>query len=233
MEKPRIEYIRMDEFIDRFHPQNPKDHDIGALISSLQRFGFVENPTIDEKTGFCVAGHGRTIAANAMREQMRYTDVDLQKHSGLYKHDSGVILPTRLDIDTTDGMWMIPVVRGITFRDQAHVNAYLVASNRLVMLGGWEMDKLAEILQNIQDSDDGELLQATGYDEEDLGDMLQMLAPPDLDVLESEYGEPDPETFWPILRAKIEPLLYEQFMDIAPGETDDERVTWLIQQVIE
>ena len=156
---PYTEYMRLDDYLDRFHPRNPKEHDIGAIIESIKRFGFVEQPTIDENTGYSVAGHGRGIALSKMVEK-------------------GLDVPERIQVDDVDDMWMLPVTRGIRFRDEAHVNAYLVASNRLTMLGGWHEEKLAEMLQELALQDE-KLLESTGYDGDDLDMLLADLALPD------------------------------------------------------
>jgi hypothetical protein len=157
-DKPYTEYMRLDMYLDKFHPRNPKTHDIGAIISSLQRFGFVEQPTIDENTGYIVAGHGRGESlAQMMKAKME--------------------APSHIEIDS-DGMWKLPVTRGISFRDEAHVNAYLIASNRLGQLGGWDDNMLAELLQALA-LEDGDILESTGYDGDDLDMLLRDLAIPD------------------------------------------------------
>lgn len=158
MTKPRTEYMRLDDYLSMFHPRNPKSHDVGAIIESIQRFGFVEQPTVDENTNYIVAGHGRGVALNMMLKQ-------------------GMECPERIELDTDD-MWMLPVMRGIHFKDEAHVNAYLIASNRLTMLGGWDEPKLAEMLQELALEFD-ELLQSTAFDEHDLNELLRDLALPD------------------------------------------------------
>jgi hypothetical protein len=56
-DQPRwMEYMPLDELVAA--ESNPKQHhpDIGT---SLDRFGYVEAITLDERTGRMVAGHGR------------------------------------------------------------------------------------------------------------------------------------------------------------------------------
>lgn len=154
--KPTIEYMRLDEFMGRFHPRNPKQHDIGAIITSIRQFGYIEPPTVDETTRYVVAGHGR---GEALRMMM----------NGQEEAPSGI------EVDTTDGMWMLPVVRGLSFRDEQHVNAYLVASNRLTTLGGWDDTLLTELLQEVALHDNA-LLESTGYDGDDLDMLLNSFA---------------------------------------------------------
>jgi hypothetical protein len=153
-----INYMRLEELLDRQHPSNPKEHDTGAIISSIRRFGFVEAPAIDEKTGYCVAGHGRMEALASMMK-------------------AGEPTPDNIAQDK-DGHWTVPVLRGISFRDQAHVNAYLVASNRLTMLGGWDDQALVDMLSELASEPD-DLLAVTGYDGDDLDMMLAKINGPE------------------------------------------------------
>jgi hypothetical protein len=53
----RVEYMALSALLRA--PRNPKNHDIGLMHESSKRFGAVEPPTINEKTGRTVAGHGR------------------------------------------------------------------------------------------------------------------------------------------------------------------------------
>lgn len=41
---------------------NVKDHDLGAIHESMNRFGFTSPLLLNEKTGQLVAGHGRLQA---------------------------------------------------------------------------------------------------------------------------------------------------------------------------
>lgn len=160
-----IEYMRLDDFLNRMHPRNPKDHDLGAITTSIDRFGFVEIPVIDERTGLVVAGHGR---GETLQQQM----------------NAGKQPPARIQVDEFDGMWMIPVQRGVSFNSDAERDAYLVASNRLVELGGWDNEGLASMLQSLANEDKA-LLEVTGYDGDDLDELLKIV--PNIDF--PEYDE--------------------------------------------
>jgi len=65
----RIEYMALTDLLGRFHPDNPKAHDLGAIIQSLQMFGYVSPGAIDECSGLFVEGHGRTEATHMMKQQ--------------------------------------------------------------------------------------------------------------------------------------------------------------------
>ena len=148
-----IEYIPLDELIR--WPRNPKQHDLGVIHKSMERFGFTSPVLVDENSGRLVAGHGRL-------------DTLMQKMN------AGEDPPAR--IIKNGKMWKIPVVRGLSFESEQEAEAYLLADNRLVELGGWDELQLAEVLSDLA-RDGRELLEGTGYD----GD--------DLDRLLSEYGE--------------------------------------------
>ncbi|MEL7232843.1 MAG: hypothetical protein AAFV33_09475 [Chloroflexota bacterium] len=189
-----VEYMRLDDYLNRVNPENPKDHDIGAIVSSINRFGFVETPAVDEKTGFIVAGHGRGEALRMMMEQM-------------------LSLPARIR-QAEDGMWELPVLRGITFRDRAHMNAYLIASNRSSERGGWDELRLRDMLQAIA-LEDTALMEDTGYDADDLNALLAGLGEDNVpdQMRQSHMGEG----------------AYKQVM---PDDMDDDYLAATIKQVV-
>lgn len=143
-----IEYMRLDEFISRSHSQNPKKHDLNAIGRSINRFGFVETPTLDERTGQIAAGHGRGAQ---LWTQMQ----------------GGEAPPARIKTDA-DGMWMLPVLRGVAFNSDEELQAYLIASNRLVESGGWDADALMELRAGIDD----DLWSVTGFGDDVFGDLI-------------------------------------------------------------
>ncbi len=144
-----FEHVSLDSIVER--ENNPKDHDLGAIIESLKRFGFVA-PVQLEGDGTCLlAGHGRVRALKAMR-------------------DSGEPPPTR--VLAHDGVWFVPAVRGAAFSSDLEALAYTVADNRTVELGGWLDSKLAEVLRSLPSLD------GIGYDQADLDALLAGLAPP-------------------------------------------------------
>jgi hypothetical protein len=155
----RIEYVALADL--KRHPRNPKDHDLGAISRSVNRFGFTAPILIDERTGYLAAGHGRIDTLAQLKAQ-------------------GKEPPANVQLADFDGDWLVPVVRGVAFNSDAEIEAYLVADNRLTILGGWNEPELAELLQDLA-AQDTALLEATGYD----GDDLQAL----LDELGGAYDE--------------------------------------------
>jgi len=113
-----IEYMPVAELVERFHPANPKDHDLEELRRSMERFGYTEAVMLDERTGLMAAGHGRIeILAHDMAE-------------GLSRPD---------DVTVDERGWLAPVQRGWHSRNDVELLAYVVASNRIAEKGGWAM----------------------------------------------------------------------------------------------
>lgn len=125
-------------------PRNPKGHDAEMIAGSISRFGVVEIPTIDERTGRLVAGHGRL------------DDLVARKAAG---EDP----PDGVDVDA-GGDWMVPVQRGWSSRSDADAEAYLIVSNSSGAAGGWDEANLAQLLADLRDQDPA-LLDLTGFDE--------------------------------------------------------------------
>jgi hypothetical protein len=145
----RIEYMPLPDVLGA--PRNPKRHDQQGIAASVSRFGFVEVPTIDERTGRLVAGHGRL---------QDLTD----------RHAAGQTPPDGVHVDA-DGVWLIPVNRGWGSRSDAEADAYLAASNKLTENGGWHQADLDAMLADVA-AVDLDLAVATGFSVDYLSDLL-------------------------------------------------------------
>lgn len=146
----RIEYVPL-RALQRW-PRNPKEHDIGAIHASVQRFGFVSPIVVDEASGRIVAGHGRLDLLLTMKK-------------------NGEQPPPRIKV-RDDGDWMVPVVRGIAFASEREAEAYLIADNQATILGGWNDADLYEMLA--RQASEGALL-GTGFDADDVDDLMKRL----------------------------------------------------------
>ena len=124
----RIEYMSISSLIPA--TRNPKRHNIGELVNSIKRFGFVQPVAMNEESGRLVAGHGRLEALLVMKE-------------------AGEAAPAR--VVEKNGEWYVPVLRGISFNNESEAEAFLVADNRLVEVGGWNEVEVARILQGLGD----------------------------------------------------------------------------------
>lgn len=139
---------------------NPKDHDLPTLVESLRRFGWTIPILLDERTGRMAAGHGRREAAIWMRAQ------GMQPPDGVYVDD--------------DGDWVVPVSRGWASLNDTEALAYVVADNQTTRAGGWHMMMLAQALQGVA-TEDATLLDAIGFQAEDIDAILSRINPDSLD----------------------------------------------------
>jgi ParB-like chromosome segregation protein Spo0J len=143
-----VTYDRLHLF--QFDEENPKEHNIGEIIQSIKRFGFVELPVVNDTTGFLVAGHGRVTAL-----QFMYQDAEE--------------LPKYISVEKDTKEWLIPTLH-VEFDTDIEAKAYLIASNTLTIDGGWNEAKLLEMLAEV--SAITENLSGTGFDQQDIMDML-------------------------------------------------------------
>ncbi len=205
-----IEYTRLTDI--RPDPDNPKDHDLGALSESLARFGFVAPMGVNEITGMLIWGHGRLSELKRLRAS----------------HD---FPPEGVAVDE-DGEWLVPVIRGIELSEKDG-RAYLVTDNRIGELGGWHEAKLIETLVQVG-GPVGRGLRGTGYDGDDLDRLIIEYGRPDnMDELAEAWGPPDPTEFWPILRLKLDPETYKRYemlMAQAPGAEEWQKFKTLLDQ---
>lgn len=161
----RLEPMPLDDI--HGNPRNVKGHAEAAIRRSIEHHGLAELPLLDERTGQLVAGHGRLDQLRAMQQ-------------------AGVSPPEGIELDK-DGRWLVPVIRGWSSRSDEDAAAYLVGSNRLTELGGWDDHGLAELLTELADA---QLLELAGYTSDDLDDLVAALdkTPPDLSDF-PEYDE--------------------------------------------
>lgn len=159
----RIVYLPLAELMTRLHPQNPKSHDLGAIIESYCNHGYVASGVLDDRTGLFLAGHGRIQALSMMKKQ-------------------GMTGPDGIRIDFCD--WLVPVQVGYSSENDTQALAYIVADNKLTTLGGWDEPALAELLQDVAASTDI-ALEATGFSGDDLDLLLA-----DLGMIEEPPEDP-------------------------------------------
>lgn len=147
---------------------NPKDHDDDLIDASMGRFGFMEIPVLDERTGRLVAGHGRKGRVMAMR-------------------DAGAEPPEGVVVK--DGEWLLPVARGWASKDDDDAHAAGIALNRGAEAGGWKIDVLFDVLNDFAAVPDG--LVGLGFDVHELDDMVADLAVNDLAFDPAVSSDPD------------------------------------------
>lgn len=145
-----VEYVPLAQVIA--WPRNPKLHDIDSIDDSISRFGFVQPLTVDERTGKLVAGHGRLEALQRMQA-------------------AGKPAPERVRDNGKD--WLVPVIRGVSFASEADAEAYLLADNRLVELGGWDNSKLLDVLTELSANADSALFSLSGFEISDIAGLTK------------------------------------------------------------
>ena len=146
-EKP-LELVRIPLSQIKPDPKNSKDHDVGLIIESFKRFGYV-NPMVLNSDDFLLAGHGRRKALLAMQGD----------------NES----PPK-NIEAKDDEWIVPVGIGPDF-DQQEGTAYRLVDNRSTEAGGYYEPQLIENLIGL--SANGGLL-GTGYDGDDLDKLIEI-----------------------------------------------------------
>lgn len=142
-QKIKVEYVALSKLVK--WPRNPKTHNQGALLESMARFGFTNPLIVDEGTGKLIAGHGRLEALQA-------------------SHAEGAEPPDR--IVAKGRQWLVPVLRGISFRDEKEAEAYLLADNRQAEIGGWDEAALQAVLNDLDN------YEGIGFSPRDLDQLL-------------------------------------------------------------
>ena len=137
--------------------ENPKKHDLDALVRSIETHGFGDPPKYDSTLDALVYGNGRTEALERMRQ-------------------AGKEPPRGIGV-TEDGDWAVPVIFGVDAESRAAAVAFAIDHNNLTLLGG---GLAAEDLLQIWDE---EGLQRVLSDVPDAGPLLASLTRDDVDAL--------------------------------------------------
>ena len=167
----RIEYEALSELERSTWDGNAKEHDDTQIRQSFDRFGYVLPVTRDEGTGKLVAGHGRISNLAELKK-------------------TGAAPPSRVQL-RADGEWLVPVIRGVRFASKQEAQAYLLADNRLVELGGWNDKLLAAQLQEVAELGQRGL-EGVGWSNAQLDELMADLAALPEPVPPLEAPEPPP-----------------------------------------
>ncbi len=116
-EQLKIAYMPLSEL--RLLDGNPKQHDIGKIVQSIERYGYKDparwEPTLNDGKGGIVEGNGRTEALLWMRE-------------GKFDAPRGIV--------DKDGEWYVPILVGVDAADALEAKAYAIDHNNLSLMGG-------------------------------------------------------------------------------------------------
>ncbi|MES2339233.1 MAG: hypothetical protein V4537_14160 [Pseudomonadota bacterium] len=166
-----VELMDLGELLKRRFPGNPKEHDPKFFNEAFAANGFGAPVMLDEGTGKLMEGHGRLEHLERMLA-------------------GGKAAPTRIAV--RDGRWLVPTVRGMTFKNP---KKHLIALNRGPERGGWNNKALATFLQRLGKDD----LVGTGFDADDLASFVTT-APTSFptvdDNLETKYECPKCQYRW-------------------------------------
>ena len=136
----------------RLFERNYREGDVGAIVVSIERFGFNGALRVWQD-GIVAAGNHALKALQSMK-------------AGGYAVPRGV--------REVAGQWHAPCV-DVSHLSQVEAEAFAVADNRTQELGLNDEQQLTELLQGIA-AQDVDLLAATGYGADELDAMLAMLA---------------------------------------------------------
>ena len=139
-EKLELRYIPISQA--KRWDENPKRHDIAALVRSIETYGFGDPPKYDAKLGGLVYGNGRTEALESMLA-------------------AGKPAPRGVAV-LEDGMWALPVIFGVDADSKAAAVAFGIDHNNLTVLGSdfvftdlvrmWDEEGLQRVLGEVPDA---------------------------------------------------------------------------------
>ena len=155
-EKLELRYVQLGQV--QLWDENPKKHQIDALVQSVRNHGFGDPPKYDELLGGLVYGNGRTQALERMRQ-------------------AGEEPPRGIAV-VDGGEWAVPVIFGVNAVSRAAAVAFAIDHNNLTLLGGnldftdllaiWDEEGLRKVLADVPDA--GELL--ASLDTEEVASLL-------------------------------------------------------------
>ena len=190
--------------------RNVKDHDIGAIHESMNRFGFTSPLLMNEATGKLVAGHGRV---EALKQKMQF----------------GEERPKNIEVNS-DGEWLVPVIRGVYFDNEDEAQAYLLADNRLTELGGWNTNALVEELQRLAENTG---LEGTGFDDADLNALMQEFEATSEDGSDSSLLPVGAPKYEIVFDDESQQAMWFTFLNWLKNNTDGETIGERLYQHIE
>ena len=204
----RVEWVRVQGAAGLLWKDNPKRHDLGAIIESIERYGFQERPKFDVNlpnvsggTGAIVAGNGRVEALAAMERDKRYE------------------LPRGLAADAS-GAWCMPLLVGTDARSEEMAAAYGLDANNLTLSGGnlelldmlsiWDEDQYISMLTNLAARE----TLPVSVSGDDVDSLLALTRVPTIGELEQEHSDAGERDFWPEIKVRVKPETYGLYQEI-------------------
>lgn len=113
-EQLQLKYVPLAQVV--LWDENPKKHDIGGLMQSIKRYGFVDPPKFDPQlnngNGGIVYGNGRSECVKLIKQET--------------PHD-----PPRGVLVDDKGEWFLPVLFGLDAESEAIAKALAIDHNNL------------------------------------------------------------------------------------------------------
>ena len=126
----RMTWMSLSDARHRLWQENPKLHDLQTLITSFERYGFRDPPSLDQTLVAVNGGQGAFVEGNGRVEALAQM------------YDEGRDPPPGIVLD--GGEWMLPVHFGLDALNPDEALAYALDHNNTTLLGG-EMDASATI----------------------------------------------------------------------------------------
>lgn len=232
---PRKVWIRVQDAVRLLWEDNPKRHDVGALIQSVQLYGFQDTPKYDANLPNVSGGQGGIKDGNGRVEVL-----GIMERSEDPQTKERYELPRGLGVDG-DGVWVMPVDVGTDARSREEAEAYAVDANNLVLSGGdftpfdaarmWG-ESYVNMLARLAQAD--VLPLTVGGDA--LDQLLALEQVPTLEQLQDQYGDPKNSDYWPDIKLKVPPSVlvqYRALMGRAEGDEDHQRFAALLAAAVE
>lgn len=214
---PRLVWVRVKDAVGLLWVDNPKMHDIGGTILSIQKHGYQEFPKYDINLTNVNGKPGAIKAGNGRIESLFRMEQDKME------------LPRGLARDKKTGDWVMAIGIGVDAKSEALAKAYAIDSNNLTMAGGdftgvdisnmWNPQAYLDILKQLGQM--GEDVMPISVDPDTLDNLIGYY---NLDTGEVELDEftwlDNPEIKY---RVCIDDLSYEEAEKLQ-GEIPESRV---------
>lgn len=165
---PQILWIPVQKAAQLLWSENPKLHDIGALVQSIEKYGFQELPRFDIHLPNVSGGEGAIKAGNGRIETLAAMERDSYQ------------LPRGLAQDKNSAAWVMPILAGTDADSLNSARAYAIDSNNLTLSGGdftafdisrlWNTDAYVKMLKALGDENEFTI----SVDAETLDSLLSM-----------------------------------------------------------
>jgi hypothetical protein len=94
---------------------------------------------------------------------------DIGTSIGRFGYVEPIVVDERTGRIVAGDDWLVPVLRGWASRSDAEAEAYLLASNKLTEVGGWDNAQLAELLKDLGYQD---ALEGVGFTDDEIAALL-------------------------------------------------------------